>query len=172
MKTYLKRFSFVAVLIVLVLTLASCSPSPKLNLEKAAENLRQNGYYASYYDEDDFDETDIDEMNLKGKVSASYGNDYVIIYKFRDVRSAKLFYKAYKAEYDLEVKILKLEIKMYRNLLFRYPFKLSEFDKKDLLEEIQLLKEDIKDFKKENVIGRSGKYVWVGTADAIKDSKR
>lgn len=171
MKTYLKRFSFVAVLIVLVLTLASCSPSPKLDLKKAAENLREKDYYVIYFGDYYFDEYDIDEMYLKEELRATDGGDYLHIYKFRDLRSAKLFYKTCKVEYNNEIETLKLEIKMNRNMLNRYPFKLTSLDKEDLQEEIKLLKEELKEFKKENVIGRSGKYVWVGTADAIKDSK-
>jgi hypothetical protein len=36
---------------------------------------------------------------------------------------------------------------------------------------IEECKEEIDDIKKEYVIGKSGKTVWYGTADAIKDSK-
>ncbi len=183
MKKHLKKIFFAISLMVLTLTLASCGATPKFNLEKAAENLKDEGYYVSY--EDEFDEDDYDEMMIKEALSAYDGDEEVTIMKFRDARTAKLYLKSMKLrrQYEIdeikyEIKLLKIEKKALINTMLRYAFKLDgdDFediieDIKDIQEEIKECREEIKDVKKEYSCGRMGKTVWYGTEGAIKDTK-
>ena len=183
MKKHLKKIFFAISLMVLTLTLASCGPSPKFNLEKAAENLERRDYRVSY--EDDYDEDDIDEMMIKESLFAHDGDEEVTIYKFRDAGTAKAYIKAMKLQrqYEIdeikyEIKLLQLEKKSLIHLMIRYAFKLEDDDFDDITEEIKDIqdeikecREEIKDIKKEYSFGRIGKTVWVGTKEAIKDTK-
>ena len=183
MKKHLKKIFFAISLMVLTLTLASCGATPKLNLEKAADNLERRDYWVSY--EDDFDEDDYDEMMIKEALSAYDGDEEVTIMKFRDVRTAKLYVKSMKLQrqYEIdevkyEIKLLQLEKKALINTMLRYAFKLEGDDFEDIIEdikdiqdEIKECREEIKDIKKEYSCGRMGKTVWAGTEGAIKDTK-
>ena len=183
MKKHLKKIFFAISLMVLTLTLASCGPSPKFNLEKAAENLERRDYMVSY--KDDYDEDDIDEMMIKESLFAHDGDEEVTIMKFRDVRTAKLYVKSMKLrrQYEIdeikyEIKLLKIQKKALINTMLRYAFKLEsdDFDDiiediKDIQDEIKECREEIKDVKKEYSCGRMGKTVWYGTEGAIKDTK-
>ena len=183
MKKHLKKIVFAVCLMVLTLTLASCGATPKLNLEKAADNLERRDYYVSYTDE--FDEDDYEEMMMVESLYAYDGDEEVQMIKFKDAGTAKLYIKALKirrqAEIDeikLEMKAYKLEIRVLVHTMVRYAFKLESQDFEDIFEDIQDLQDDIKDcreeireIKKEVSFGRMGKVVWYGTEEAVKDTK-
>ena len=169
MTKHLKKIFFAISLIMLTLTLASCGATPKFNLENASENLRERGYYVNY--NDDYDDADDEDMMLKETLTASKNGEYVQIYKFNDLRTAKLYYKALKTERNYEIKALKYEIKIMRHFMIRYAFKLEAEDFEDIMEEIKDLQDEIKELKKENVVGRIGNTVWHGTKEAIEDTK-
>ncbi len=167
MKKNLLKVFFVACLMVLTLTLASCGATPKFDLEKAAENLERRDYWVSY--EEDYD--DETAPQIKEYLSAHDGDQSITIIKFNDLRSAKLYYKIMKIEYETELKELKLELKAYRWEKIRYAGKLDSDDMDDLEEEIEELKDEIEDLKKEASYGRIGNIVWFGTKEAVEDTK-
>ena len=167
MKKNLLKVFFVACLMVLTLTLASCGATPKFDLEKAAENLERRDYWVNY--EEDYD--DEDEPQIKEYLSAHDGDQSITIIKFNDLRSAKLYYKIMKIEYEAELKELKLGLKAYRWAKIRYAGKLDSDQKEDLQEEIDELKDELEEGKKEITFGRIGNIVWYGSEEAIKDTK-
>ena len=184
MKKHLKKIFFAISLMVLTLTLASCGPSPKFDLEKAAENLERRDYYVSYNDE--FDEDDYEEMMMVESLYAYDDDDEeVSIRKFRDVRTAKLYVKSVKLRRQFEIDYIKLEIKLLKternvliNTMLRYAFKLESDDFEDIIEDIKDIQDEIKEcreeirkIKKEYTVGRIGKTAWSGTKEAIKDTK-
>lgn len=169
MTKHIKKIFFVISLIMLTLTLASCGATPTFDLEKAAENLRERGYYVNY--NDDYDDADYKDMKFKETLTASKNGEYVQIYKFNDLRTAKLYYKFSKSQRNNVIKTLKYEIKILRHLMIRYAFKLEAEDFEDIMEEIEDYQDQIKELKKEYVVGRFGNVVWYGNKEAIEDTK-
>ncbi len=181
MKTILAKLLAVALIVVMVLSLASCGAKPELDLEDAAENLEDKDYLVRYID--DKDELELNEV---ATLYASNDDDFLRVVEYKDAKSAKLAYEEIKMEYDLEIQEIKveieaieLEIKFYEHMLDEYDKDLDSDDIDDLEEEIDDLNDEIKDleknlekYKEEYSYGRSGKFVWAGTVDAIEDSKK
>ena len=93
------------------------------------------------------------------------------IVRYADAKSAKLAYQEIKLKYDYQIDSLKLEIKSLEHQLKKYEDDLDSDEIDEIEDEIKELKEELEEMKEDFVIGRSGKVVWYGTADAIKDSK-
>ena len=181
MKRKLAVLLALAMLIGCVALFASCGAKPELDLEKAKDALEDEDYTVYYSD----DEDDL-PVYAEGVLSASDDDDnYVYIMRFADAKTAKLYYNTLKidrdneiAEIKAEIKSLKAEIKASEQVLKKYEDDMKSDEIEDLEDEIEELEDEIKDLEKEledmkedYVIGRSGKVVWYGTADAIKDSK-
>ena len=173
-----KKLIALFVLVATLFVFASCSMPPKLNLEKAKDNLEDNGYYVDY--DDDEDDLDANEAEYL-RASEEDGDGYIEITKFKTLKSARLYYKELKLSYDLRVKYfkaqieaLKLEIKTAKYELKKYDDDANwdEDDIDELKEELEELQEEFKEFKKETKFGIMGKTVWSGNADGLKDSKR
>ena len=168
MKKTLKYILALTLVLTCLVALVSCGAKPKLNLEKAAEKLEDNDYYASYTD----DEDDL-SYGMKERLSASDGEDQIYIIKFSTKKLAKLYYQQATLSIKNEIEELKLELKTYK-------YELRKFDKDMDSDEIDSYEDEIKDLKDEieeleeslKFIGRSGKYVWVASSkDAIKATK-
>ena len=155
---------------------ASCSMPPKLNLEKAAENL-EDDYEVDYYDdEDDLDVDEAEYLEAKEKD----GDGYIEITKFKTLKSARLYYKELKMSYDLSVQYYKAQIKAKKLQIktAKYEYRKYDDDSRwdddridDLKEQLEELQEAFREFKKESKFGIMGKTVWSGNADGLKDSK-
>ncbi|MBR2431308.1 MAG: hypothetical protein IKB23_00140 [Clostridia bacterium] len=151
-------------LVAMTLTMVSCAGRPKLNIDKAKDNLEDNGYIVVTYD----DLT----IGVEEVLSASNGDDSLYIGKFDTAKMAKLEYNQLKEKYDYEIKALKLEIKEVKYILKKYKNELKS-DEIDYYEDrLKDLQEELEEMKKDYVFGISGKTVWYGTADAAKDSRR
>ncbi len=162
--------AFLALLMVLgsVMMFASCGEKPKLNLEKAEKNLDDEDYIVRLTDDEDDLEVGMSEM-----LYASNGSDYICIIKFKKSSTAKLAYQEIEYKYDCSVKECEMEIKSLEHILKTYEddLKSSEIDNyEDQLKEMEEKLEDLKE-QDDYIFGRSGKYIWYGTPDALKDSK-
>ena len=159
---------------------SSCTPRPKMNLEDAADNLEDEDYDVYYCeDADDMSYEDYlkfatcfrtDSIGCKEAIYASNGDDYLIVIVFSDSKLAKLYYEEAKASMNNEKENLEREIERLEHMLKKYDDDFSSYEIDSMEDELKELKKELKEYK-EYVIGKSGKTVWAGTKDAIKDSK-
>lgn len=177
-----KKLIALFVLVATLFVFASCSMPPKLNLEKAADNLEDNDYLVMYTDDEDELEAGMKEM-LRAMKMDKDGDDgeYLYIVKFKTLKLARLYYKQLKLqfktekdEYEAEIAALKLEIKTAKYELKKYDDDANwdEDDIDEMKEELEELQKEFKEFKKDSKFGILGKTVWTGTAKAFKDSKK
>lgn len=162
MKKIVKIFSLVLVLIMGVAMFTACSPRPKLDIDKAKENLEAAEYVVYITDEDDYDvvrELYATKLDLFGI------EEYITIMEFSKAKFAKLEYQKVKAELDMSIEFIEFEIKELE-LQLKHDESLDDEDKTDLQEDIARLKEE-KEVYESYVIGRSGKYMWVASSDDI-----
>ena len=149
-----------SLLLVLVTMLALCTslvacggPKPQLNLDKAEDCLKDHDYFVVVEDGEEYG--GYEGYAVEEYLYAEDDNDNELtIIKFKTSKAAKLYYKYLGKG---EEKTLKYLLKKYGN----------DMDK----DEKKYLEKELKEAQ-EWVIGRSGKYVWYGTKDAIKDSKK
>lgn len=163
MKKFLALILASVMILSCMIVFSSCTPRPKMNLEDAADNLEDEDYYVSYSD-------DVDEPGYKERLSASNGDDYLIVIVFSDSKLAKLYYEEAKASMNYEKEELEREIERLEHMLKKYDDDFSSYEIDSMEDELKDLKKELKEYK-EYVIGKSGKTVWAGTKDAIKDSK-
>ena len=163
----MKKLLALLLVIVSIFSLASCSlfaAKPKLNLDDAKDNLEDNDYSVTYVDKDAG--TGVKEYlrayNDKG--------DEITIYIYEDATSASIAYKMAKLNQDQQEEYNKLRLKRYQNLLKKYEDDMSSSEIDSVEDSIKDLKKSMKD--NDYVIGKSGKTVWYGTKDAIKDTKK
>lgn len=151
-------------LVAMMLTMVSCAGRPKLNIDKAKDNLEDNGYFVMTYDDP--------TIGVNEVLSASNGDDSLYIGKFDTAKMAKIAYNQLKEKYDYEVKALKLEIKEVKYILRKYKNELKSAEIDSYEDKLKDLQEELEDLKKDYVFGISGKTVWYGTVDAAKDSRK
>ncbi len=144
-----------------------CS-GPKLDFDKAEDNLKDEDYMVTVSEKYSGQFGEAVEEYL---YAFNEDGDNLTIIKFEKVGAAKKYYKSLKMSYDHEVEEIKLQIEMCKYYIKNFEDDLSS-DEIDMYEdEIKDLKEELEDMKKETAFGRSGKYVWFGDKDAIKDTK-
>ena len=169
-----KKLIALFVLVATLFVFASCSMPPKLNLEKAKDNLEDNGYVVMY--DDDGEGSQVKRLRAVGED----GEELEII-EFATFKAARLYYQELKLQqkmgkkmYKLYVKQLKLEIKTakYEVRKFDDDADYEEDDIDDLKDSLEEFKENYREEMKEYKFGILGKVVWFGDADALKDSKR
>ena len=159
---------------------ASCSMPPKLDLEKAADNLEDEDYFVTYVDDEDKLPAGIVERLYAYGDDDDDDQDYLMILKFETLQSARLYYKQLKLKYKEEITDYKEQIKALKLEIKTAKYELRKFDDDsdwddddidDLKEELEDLREEFKEFKKDSKFGIMGKTVWAGTKGALKDSK-
>jgi len=166
MKRILAALLALTLLVCGALTLTSCAPKPELYLEEAKDNLEDADYEVSHVDDED-----MLSPAVKESLSAHDDDNYLYIVVFNDTKSAKLAYKEFKLESDQEIEALELEIKSIKHYLKKYEDDLDSDVIDEYEDELKDLEKELEEEKDEFVVGRSGKTVWYGTKDAIKDSK-
>ena len=149
-----------------VLAFASCGSKPETDIDDAEDNLKDEGYSVSAND-------DPSDPMYKATLTASKDDEYLRIVWFDSAAVAKLYYQSLQLEEKYEKEELELQIKTLKKVIKLYDdeYKSDELD--ELEDELKDLEKELKDLKKGDsyVYGRSGKMVWYGTKDAIKDSK-
>ena len=143
------------------------SSKPNIDdLEAAKANLEDADYSATYTDDEDY--LGVGEVE---RLTASDDDDnilYVVVYASNKL--ANLTYEELKANLEAEKESTKREIERIKHILKKFDdeLKSAEIDKYE--DELKDLEEELEEYKN-FVIGKSGKTVWYGTKDAIKDSK-
>jgi hypothetical protein len=157
MKKILSILLVIATMLTVCMSLVAChGPKPNLNLDKAKKNLKKNDYYVEICDGDEWDDFYEGGLMIEEVLYAEDdGDNYLVIYKCKTVRDAKLLYKL-EANVSTWAKYKKYVLKKFGD-------DMEKDDRKSLEEFIEN--------DEESVWGRSGKYVWYGTKDAAKDSK-
>jgi len=166
MKKLTKILLAMMLVIASLLTFTACfAPAPAKNLEKAEDALEDADYTVHYED-------DSDSPYIKETLYASDDDDNTLSVRvFNDAKTAKIFYEQMKNELDYEKDEIKAEIKLYEHLIKKYEDDLDSDEIDEYEDDIKELKDELEEL--ENlVVGRSGKTVWSGTKDAIKDSKK
>ena len=173
MRKTLSRLFVVALFAIFALSLVSCT-KPELDFDDAEDNL-EDADYTVYVSEKS-------SVNVEKELRATHKDgDYLLIAEYKDAKSAKIAYQEYKLsrqsqldELKAEIKYYELRIKEYKNLIDKYDDDIDADTYEERIEEledgIEELEDDIKKVK-EMSLGRSGKIVWYGTKDAVKDSK-
>ena len=163
MKRVLSAILSLVLLLGCVAIFASCGSKPNLDLEEAADALKDAEYYVNYSD-------DSSEPFIKEQLYAYKGDEKLTVIFFADSKSARLYYEIMKQEHEAELESLELQIEAMEYILKKYDDKMSSTEIDDAEDEIKDLKEELEELE-EYVIGRSGKSVWSGTKKAIEHSK-
>lgn len=166
MKKLIKSLFTLVLCFTCVLALTSCS-KPELDFDDAKDNLESADYVVTLREDDD----DL-EPNVETRLSA-FGDDdeFLYIIEFKDLNSARIYYKTLKFELKSEKKSIKLEIKELEHLLKKYEDDLSSDEIDDIEDEIKDLEKELEEMNEDYVMGMWGKVVWYGTAEAVDDSK-
>ena len=168
MKKILSMFLAVVMIATCIMALASCAPRPLLkDLEKAADNLEDEDYHASYTDDEDRLGVGMVERLT---ASSEDGDDYLYVVVFETSKLASIAYDEAKLNLEHEKETLKLEIKRIKHILKKFDSDLKSDEIDEYEDELKELEEELEEYKN-FVIGKSGKTVWYGTKDAIKDSR-
>lgn len=155
MKKILSMLLVLVTMLTVCTSLVACGgPKPTLNLDKAKRNLKDNDYEVEIMDGDDWEDVEDGALAIEEVLYAEEedGDNYIYIIKFKTTKDAKLYYKA-EEDGSAWVKFLKYVLKKYGD----------DLDREDRDE----IEEEIEDW----TWGCSGKYVWYGTKDAVKDTK-
>ena len=163
----MKKLLALALIIVSIFSFASCSlfaAKPEFDLDDAKDALEDADYTVIYED-------DLDTPGIKEYLRAydSKDNSLTIIV-FEDAKLANLAYQQQKLEFEYDKDELELEIKANEHRLDKYEDDLDSADIDSIEDDIKDMNKELKEMK-DYVIGKSGKTIWYGTKDAIKDSK-
>ena len=167
MKKILSTLLALVMLVTCFMALSACAPRPYLkDLEEAAENLEDADYFATYTDDEDY--LGVGEVE---RLTASDDDDnmlYVVVYASNKL--ANLSYEELKASLEAEKESTKREIERIKHILKKFDDELESAEIEKYEDDLEELEEELEEYKN-FVIGKSGKTVWYGTKDAIKDSK-
>ena len=166
MKNTLKKLLILMLALACVVGLVACAPAPEKDLEDAKDNLEDADYDVAYSDDDDSQAGTVEYLYAENE-----DGDSITIVRFEKASTAKLYYKARQAERESELSYYKDNLKLYKHMLKNYSDDMDSETEEQLEERIEEYEKYIDEFDDENVLGRSGKVVWFGTKQAIKDSK-
>ena len=168
MKKIISSFIAFIMIISLVLSISSCVAIPKLDLKHAERALKEENYYVSYID----DAEDLDAGEIENFTATSRdGKDHLYVVRYETTKLAKLNYEVIKLERQNSIDATKKEIKIIEYTLKKFDKDLSRTEYNELNDRLEDLYDALDTLQKDLSIGINGKYVWVGTKNAIKDSK-
>ena len=148
-----------------ILLLTGCSNKPELDFENAKTNLENNGYKVQMCDSYSLD------IDVEKELYGYNDDEHIYITLYKDVKAARLAYKAMKYSNEYSIKALEIELKIFNNKLDKYKSELSPDEIEIFEKQIDNLEKQIKNLKENYVLGRSGKIIWHGTQQGISDSK-
>jgi hypothetical protein len=166
MKNIIKKSIALLLVLVSLFIVSSCSlftPKPNMDLEDAEDNLKDEDYFVVYNDEG--------SAGIKENLVAYDDDNYLVIIYCETAKMANLQYRYYELNHERQIESYELKIKEYNYILSKFDKDLTsdEIDQKE--DELKEIEKKLEELKKNYVIGKSGKIVWYGTKDAIKDSK-
>ena len=161
-----KKILVVLCLFMFLFFLSSCSKKPNLDFNNSRANLVDKGYHVTYVDNSHFL-----EFNEKKSLYGYVDKDFISIIEFKDLKSARLYLKYLESEYEEKINTLKAEIKMYKHTLNKYDKELTSEEIDDLKENIREIQQKLEGYEDDHKCGRSGKIVWYGTKYAIEGTR-
>ena len=203
MNKQIKNFLLIFVLFFSSLALSACSISedkPNFDLREAAKILEDNYGYIVYYEIADEYEPYLQQSLYVFDEDCNYEDyNYFFICEFSDTKTATLFYKNLKFEYEIEIKELENEIKELENEIEMYELTIEYYERimdkylnelystsitdyeneiadyEDSIKECKDMildnKNEIENMEKNIALGMKGKYVWYGSIILLKDTK-
>ena len=160
MKKIISMLLVLATMLTVCMSLVACG-GPKLDFKKAAKNLEKNDYSVEILDGDEYFHEREGALAIEEVLFAQSedGDNNLVILKFDSRKSAKMMQKLLEEMYGTKGS----NYKFTKYYLRKYGDDLDKDDRKALEKDLELMKEC--------VVGRSGKYVWFGTENAIEDTK-
>lgn len=144
--------------------------SPKLNIDRAEETLREKGYRVEVVHNAEFYHVG---GLLEKVVYAERDDTNISIMQFSDRKTAKLVYNSEREALEIEIETMESYIKFYEHILDEYEGKLlsDQIDEiEDEIKEYQQQKEELEEALK--CVGRNGIYVWVANSmDIIENAQ-
>lgn len=172
MKKFWKTLlSCILVIITTLSMLCSCTPKPVFDIDAAKDALEDAGYDVEFVSNPDDSDMDFAEAIKKRLEAYGENDEYICMILFDSATMAKKIYDTIIFEMDSAIKQLKAEIKAYEYYLKKYKNKIKSDERDDLEDKIKEARKEMEKYKEEYCIGRSGKLVWYGSIDAIKDTK-
>lgn len=148
-----------------LLSISACAPV--LNIDKAKKALEGNGYVVEVSDEYSYYGEAVEKVLYARHEDY---DEYLYMLEFNDATMANKYYQEQKVSYDMEIKELKKIIEAREYYLKKYKDKIYSDEITEWEDEIKECKEEL-EYAKELVVGRSGKFVWYGTKDAVNATK-
>ncbi len=183
MKNVTKILALSLVLIMTVVMLASCGgPSPELDMKKAADALEDDKWDVVKHEKGD-DARTLASSYLRAGASEGVKEilyaiedteDYdtmLVIITFDSSAQANTVYDYLKKQKDMSLEQTKATLEYYKNLLKNFEDDLDNDDIDELEDDIKDLEEAIEEYADENILGKNGATIWIGTKDAIEASK-
>ena len=163
MKKTIKILACILLACCITLTVAcgGSTAKPELNLEKAKDNLEAKGYRVNLESSGNFI---VDGMIVYCLDATNGEGNSITIYEFCSNDIAKSYYKT---ETYMNA-TLQNHRDFYKAVLADKALTLTDSEKKRVEEELAYCEEDLAEHE---IIGFSGKFVWIGTKDAIEDTK-
>lgn len=164
MKKTIKILACILLACCITLTVAcgGSTAKPELNLEKAKDNLEAKGYRVNLESDDGF--FLVDGMIVYWLDATNGEGNSITIYKFCSRNVAKSYYKT---ETSINA-MVQTQRDFYKAVLADKALTLTDSEKKRVEEDIADCEEDLAEHE---IIGFRGKFVWMGTIDAIEDTK-
>ena len=123
--------------------------------------MEDKGYSVSYSDDDD--DPGFQESLHVYKTSYDDDYEYMSVMRFEKSKTAELYYKMMKQEYDNEIAELNSQIDFLEHMLETYEDDLSSSDMDEYKDELKDLRNELKDSKEDYVMGYKGSVVWFGS---------
>ncbi len=168
MKKTIKILACILLACCITLTVAcgGSTAKPELNLEKAKDNLEAKGYQVNLASGGSFL---IDGMIVYCLDAINGEENSITIYEFCSNDIAKSYYNTQTAMNTNQIITAQTQRDFYKAVLADKALTLTDSEKKILEEEIADCEETLAKYDK--IIGFSGKFFWIGTKDAIEDTK-
>ena len=154
-------------IMLMAILMSSCTPVPPKDLDKIEDALEDEDYTVYYSDDEDELGVGITEQ-----LYATNDDDTLAIIKFETTKLANLYYEELKLSNDQKIENLKLEIKKTKYILKHFEDDLTNDEIDSYEDQLKDLEKKLEKSKSEYVIGKSGKTIWYGNVDAIKDSRK
>ncbi|MBE5739792.1 MAG: hypothetical protein E7349_02925 [Clostridiales bacterium] len=171
MKKFWKTLLSCLLMIISTLSICCCAPKPALDIDDAKDALEDADYDVEFITNPDTDEVEFAESIDKYLTAEGENDEYICMILFDSATMAKKYYNTLLYSVESEIKQMEANIKACEYYLKKYDEKIKSDERDEIEDWIKEDKKDIEKYEEEYCIGRSGKLVWYGSIDAIKDTK-
>lgn len=152
------------ILALCTLMLSSCA-SPDLDFADAKNTLEGKGYSVTYT------QNPLTEGMVASFSASNADEEYLYMVEYQSSALASAQYEKIKLQFDTEEKELEIDKKELEAFYDLYKGQLTDEEKQSYKDDIQAIKDSIKDLNDNFTYGRSGCFIWYGTVGAVKDSR-